>query len=81
LRIQPDAVASSLYFASVSCTSADHKAAAAPSLREHAIRARDFYNPPDGPRPYLAAAGLPVMEDVCSPIASLPLAAREGGLQ
>jgi hypothetical protein len=36
---QPDADATSLYFASESCTSADHKAAAVASLREHAISA------------------------------------------
>jgi hypothetical protein len=81
LRFQPDALASWLYFASVSCTSADHMAAAAPSLREHAIQARDFYQPPDRPRPYSAAAGLSITEDLCPPIASLPLAARDGGLQ
>ena len=46
-RFQPDADASSLYFASVSCTSA--------SLRECAIRARDYNNPPQHLRPYFAA--------------------------
>jgi hypothetical protein len=84
LRFQPDAVASSLYFASVSCTPADRKAAAALSLGEHAIQARDFgnfSNPLDRPQPYFAAAGLPVIEDICSRIASLPVAALEGGPQ
>jgi hypothetical protein len=68
----------------VSCTSADHKAAAALSLGEHVIQARDFgnfYNPPGRARPYFAAAGSPVTEDICSRIASLPVAAQEGGPQ
>jgi hypothetical protein len=63
----------------VSCTSADREAAAALSLRGHAIQTRDFSTPPDHPRRYFAAAGLPVTTKICSPIASLPVAAPEGG--
>ena len=80
LRFQPDADASSLYFASVCRTSADHKAAALARLCEHAIQARDYYNPPQHLRPYLAAGperagapGPPVAEDICSRIVRLPV--------
>jgi dTDP-4-amino-4,6-dideoxygalactose transaminase len=46
LRFEPNADASSLCFASACCTSADHKAAVLDSVRDHAIQARDYYNPP-----------------------------------
>jgi dTDP-4-amino-4,6-dideoxygalactose transaminase len=75
LRFQPDADASSLYFASVCRTSADHKAAALARLCEHAIQARDYYNRPQYLRPYLVAGaelvgspGPPIAENICSRI-------------
>ena len=79
LRFQPNADASSLCFASACCTSADHRAAVLASLRKHAIQARDYYNPPLHLQPYFVAnpqlrsADLPVTEDICSRIVSLPV--------
>jgi dTDP-4-amino-4,6-dideoxygalactose transaminase len=80
LRFQPNAEASSLGFASACCTSADHQAAVLASLREHAIQARDYYNPPQHLHPYFVAnpelvesADLPVTQDICSRIVSLPV--------
>jgi dTDP-4-amino-4,6-dideoxygalactose transaminase len=79
LRFQPNADAASLCFASTCCTSADHRAAVLASLSEHAIQARDYYNPPLHLQPYFQAnpqrgsAGLPVTEDICSRIISLPV--------
>ena len=79
LRFQPNADASSLCFASACCTSADHRAAVLASLRKHAIQARDYYNPPLHLQPYfeanpqLGSADLPVTEDICSRIVSLPV--------
>ena len=80
LRFQPNAEASSLCFASACCTSTEHKAAVLDSLREHAIQARDYYNPPLHVQPFLAAnpdlaasAELFVTEDICSRIVSLPV--------
>jgi len=80
LRFQSNAEASSLCFGSVCCTSADHKAAVLASLREHAIQARDYYNPPQHLHPYFLAnpelvksAGMRVTEDICSRIVSLPI--------
>ena len=50
------------------------------SLREHAIQARDYYNPPQHRHPYFVAnpevvkfADLPVTEDICWRIVSLPI--------
>jgi dTDP-4-amino-4,6-dideoxygalactose transaminase len=80
LRFQPNAEASSLCFASACCTSADQKAAVLASLREHAIQARDYYNPPLHLHPYfvtnpelIGSADLPITEDICSRIVSLPV--------
>jgi dTDP-4-amino-4,6-dideoxygalactose transaminase len=80
LRFQPNADASSLCFASVCCKSADHKAAVLASLRQDAIRAHDYYNPPQHLQPYFVAnpelarsADLTVTEDICSRIVSLPV--------
>jgi len=102
LRFQPNADASSLCFASVCHTSAGHKAAVLTILREYAIQARDYYNPVQHLHPYFVAnpeligsAHLPVTEDICSRIVSLPVhddmahdevarvlaAAQEGGSQ
>jgi dTDP-4-amino-4,6-dideoxygalactose transaminase len=80
LRFQPNADASSLCFASACCTSTDLKAAVLDSLREQAVQARDYYNPPLHLQPFLAAnsdlaasAELSVTEDICSRIVSLPV--------
>ena len=80
LRFQPNAEASALCFGSACSTSADHRAAVLASLREHAIQARDYYNPPQHRHPYFVAnpevvesADLPVTEDICSRIVSLPI--------
>ena len=80
LRFRPNAEASSLCFASACCTSADQKATVVASLREHAIQARDYYNPPLHLHPYFVAnpelvelADLPVTADICSRIVSLPV--------
>ena len=50
------------------------------SLREHAIKARDYYNPPQHRHLYFVVnpevirfADLPVTEDICSRIVSLPI--------
>jgi dTDP-4-amino-4,6-dideoxygalactose transaminase len=80
LRFQPNADASSLCFASACCASADHKAAVLASLRQDAIQARDYYNPPQHLQPYFVAnpelvrsAAVTATEDVCSRIVSLPI--------
>lgn len=80
LRFQPNADASSLCFASVSCASADHKKRVLDSLGKHAIQARDYYNPPQHLHPYFAAhphlaesTDLSVTEDICSRVVSLPV--------
>ncbi|WP_155762913.1 DegT/DnrJ/EryC1/StrS family aminotransferase [Mycobacterium colombiense] len=79
LQFQPNAEASSLCFASVCCTSAGQKAAVLASLSEHAIQARDYYNPPLHRQKYfqsdseLQSADLPATEDICSRIVSLPV--------
>jgi hypothetical protein len=54
LRFQPDADGCSLCFSSVCCTSAEHNPAMLASGREHAIRARYYYNPPQHLQPYVA---------------------------
>jgi dTDP-4-amino-4,6-dideoxygalactose transaminase len=80
LRFQPNAEASSLCFASACCKSADQKAAVLASLRQNAIRAHDYYNPPQHLQPYFVAnpelsslADLTVTESICSQIVSLPV--------
>jgi len=80
MRFQTNARASSLQCGSACCRSADHKAAVLASLREHAVQARDYYNPPLHLQPYFVSnpelsvsAGLHVTEDVCSRIVSLPI--------
>ncbi|MGH8326439.1 MAG: DegT/DnrJ/EryC1/StrS family aminotransferase [Steroidobacteraceae bacterium] len=80
LRFQPNADASSLCFASVCCNSADQKAAVLDSLRRDAIRAHDYYNPPQHLQPYfltnpelVRSADLSVTQDICSRIVSLPV--------
>ncbi len=80
LRFQQNAEASSLCFASACCTSVDHKAAVMSNLRENAIQARDYYNPPQHRHPYFVAnkellesTDLAVTEDICSRIVSLPV--------
>lgn len=79
LRFQPNADAASLCFASTCCSSADHRAAVLASLSEHLVQARDYYNPPLHLQPYfkenpqLGSADLPVTEDICSRIVSLPV--------
>lgn len=80
LRFQLNARASSLCFASACCRSVSHKAAVLASLREHAIQARDYYNPPQHLHPYFVAnpdlvrsTSLRVTEDICSRIVSLPV--------
>lgn len=80
LRFQPNADASALCFASACCTTPDHKTAVLASLHQNAVRARDYYNPPQHRHPYfvvndelLKTADLPVTEDICSRIVSLPV--------
>lgn len=80
LRFQVDAEASSLCFASARCSSADHKASVLTSLRDNAVQARDYYNPPQHRHPYFVAnpeltrsTSLPVTEELCSQIVSLPV--------
>ncbi|OCB44015.1 hypothetical protein A5677_06270 [Mycobacterium malmoense] len=80
LRFQPNAASSSLCFASACCTSPDHKLSVVASLREAAIQARDYYNPPLHLNKYFAAnpelmkcGDLPVTVDLCSRIVSLPI--------
>jgi dTDP-4-amino-4,6-dideoxygalactose transaminase len=80
LQFQPNADRSSLCFASACCKSADHKAAVLASLHQDAIRAHDYYNPPQHLQPYFVAnpelvrsADLTVTEDICSRIVSLPV--------
>ena len=80
LQFQLNADASSLCFASACCRSVDHKASVLASLRENAIQARDYYNPPQHLHPYFVAhpevvrsTGLRVTEDICSRIVSLPV--------
>lgn len=80
VRFQPNADASSLCYASACCKSADHKAAVVASLHQDAIRAHDYYNPPQHLQPYFVAnselvrsADLTVTEDICSRIVSLPV--------
>lgn len=80
VRFQPNAEASSLCFASASCTSADHKAAVLASLREAAVQARDYYNPPLHLNEYFVtnselvkSADLSVTRDICARIVSLPI--------
>ncbi|BBY06271.1 DegT/DnrJ/EryC1/StrS family aminotransferase [Mycobacterium noviomagense] len=80
LRFQPNADLSSLCFASVCCESAGHKAAVLAALRQEAIRAHDYYNPPLHLQPYFVAnpelvrsSELAVTEDICSRIVSLPI--------
>lgn len=80
LQFQPNADASSLCFASTCCASVEQKAAIVTTLRERAIQARDYYNPPLHLHPYfmanptsVASGGLAVTEDVCSRIVSLPI--------
>ncbi|MDT5318301.1 MAG: hypothetical protein QOJ56_1693 [Mycobacterium sp.] len=80
LRFQPNSGASSLCFASACCESADHKAAVLASLRQDAIGARDYYNPPQHLQPFFVAnpelvrsADLTVTEDISSRIVSLPI--------
>nr|WP_081968312.1 DegT/DnrJ/EryC1/StrS family aminotransferase [Mycobacterium kyorinense] len=80
LQFQPNADASSVCFASACCESADHKAAVLAKLRRYAIRAHDYYNPPQHLHPYFMAnpqmvrsADLTVTADVCSRIVSLPV--------
>jgi dTDP-4-amino-4,6-dideoxygalactose transaminase len=79
LRFQPNAHAASLCFVSACCTSADHRAAVLASLSEHAVQARDYYNPPlhlqqyFEANPQLGSADLPVTDDICSRIVSLPV--------
>jgi dTDP-4-amino-4,6-dideoxygalactose transaminase len=80
MRFQPNAKASSLCFASMCCNSIEQKDAVLASLRQDAIRAHDYYNPPQHLQPYFLAnpelvrsADLTVTEDVCSRIVSLPV--------
>lgn len=79
VQFQPNAEASSLCFVSACCTSADHKAAVLDSLSEHAVQARDYYNPPLHRQKYfvsdseLRSADLAATEDICSRIVSLPV--------
>ena len=77
---QENAQASSLCFASVCCTSVDHKSAVMASLRHQSIEARDYYNPPQHLHPYFVAnteliesTELPVTANICSRIVSLPV--------
>ncbi|OBJ02064.1 hypothetical protein A5624_00365 [Mycobacterium sp. 1482292.6] len=79
LQFQPNAEASSLCFVSACCSSADHKAKVLGSLQGYSIQARDYYNPPLHKQQYfvgdsrLPSADLPVTEDICSRIVSLPV--------
>ena len=80
VRFQPNADTSSLCFASACCQSADHKAAVLASLRQGAIRAHDYYNPPQHLQPFFVAnpelvrsADLSNTQDLCSRIVSLPI--------
>jgi dTDP-4-amino-4,6-dideoxygalactose transaminase len=80
LRFQPNAHASSLAFASACCDSADQKAAVLAALHQDAIRAHDYYNPPQHLQPYFLAnpglsisTDLPVTMDIYSRMVSLPV--------
>jgi len=80
LRFQPNAEASSLCFASVCCNSAHEKTNVLASLHEDAVRAHDYYNPPQHLQPYFVAnpelvrsAELSVTESICSRVVSLPV--------
>jgi dTDP-4-amino-4,6-dideoxygalactose transaminase len=80
LQFQANADASALCFASACCTSPEHKTAVLANLQHNAIQARDYYNPPQHRHPYFVAnaellesAALPVTEDICSRIVSLPV--------
>jgi dTDP-4-amino-4,6-dideoxygalactose transaminase len=80
LEFQPNAGRSSVCFASACCESADHKGAVLDSLSHDAIRAHDYYNPPQHLHPHLVAspelsrsADLTVTADICSRIVSLPV--------
>ncbi|QUR67327.1 DegT/DnrJ/EryC1/StrS family aminotransferase [Mycobacterium spongiae] len=80
LRFQPNAEVSALCFGSACTVSVDHRAAVLTSLRADAIEARDYYNPPQHRHPYLmanpeltASTDLPVTEDICSRVVSLPI--------
>lgn len=80
MQFQQNAEASALCFASACCESADQKHAVMASMRRYAIRARDYYNPPQHLHPYfvqnaelVASTELPVTADVCSRIVSLPV--------
>ncbi len=80
LRFQHNGDASSLCSVSVCFTCADHEAAVLSILREHAIQARNYYNPLQHLHPYFVAnpepvesADLPVTEDICSRIVPRPV--------
>ncbi|OBK19940.1 DegT/DnrJ/EryC1/StrS family aminotransferase [Mycobacterium asiaticum] len=80
VRFQQNAETSSLCFASACFTSPEHKAAVMASLHGDRIRARDYYNPPQHRHPYfssnselLKSTEMPVTEDICSRIVSLPV--------
>ncbi|RAU97840.1 hypothetical protein DQP58_06865 [Mycobacterium colombiense] len=79
LQFQPNAEASSLCFVSACCSSVEHKAKVLGSLQSYSIQARDYYNPPLHKQPYFMADSrlppteLPVTEDICSRIVSLPV--------
>lgn len=79
VQFQRNAEASSLCFVSACCATADQKAAVLTSLYEHAVQARDYYNPPLHRQRYfvsdseLRSADLSATEDICSRIVSLPV--------
>jgi deferrochelatase/peroxidase EfeB len=80
LRLQPNADASSLCFASMCCTAADHNAAVHAILHEHAIQARDYYNSLQHQHPYFVAKpGLVGSADL--DVARIVAAVQQGGLQ
>lgn len=80
ISFQPNAETSSLCFASICCSSPDHKRAVMARLRRHAIQSRDYYNPPQHRHPYFVknaelveTADVAVTDDICSRIVSLPV--------
>lgn len=80
LSFQPNVEASSVCFASARCDSPEHKSAVLAALQDNAIRAHDYYNPPQHRQPYFQAnpelvrmTDLSVTEHLCSRIVSLPV--------
>lgn len=86
IRFQPNAAASSLFCAAVCTESARHKRSVMQSLRARRIQAREYYNPSLHRHPYFLSnpegwrmGDLPVTEDMCGRVISLPIHDRMTG--